>query len=131
MISKLENQEPVLKELLDVERQLIEVTDEDLVDVNPVQERTSCLVRQYFNLYSLLQERQSLLADVYEHTKAFSESSKELEDWVPKAIGDVDSVDITGAEPSVKKKLELLQVGLVRLCLFWWVYIFLFIVTNC
>ena len=111
MISELESQEPVLKELFNIERQLIEVTDEELVDVYPVQERTSRLVRQYFQLYSTLQERQSLLADVYEHTKAFVGSIGDLEEWISKTTREVESVDTMSAEPSVEKKLEIVQVG--------------------
>ena len=112
MISELEGHETVLRELFGIERQLIEIADEDLVDVQPLQERTSSLVRQYFRLCTALQDRQALLAEVYEHTKAFVDSSETIEGWVPLATAQVDSVVVASPEPSVEEKLTILQVGL-------------------
>ena len=113
MATGLENQEPALRELFNIERQLIEITDEELVDVQPLQERTSALVRQYFQLYSRLQDQQSLLAEVYDHTKDFVTSVQDLQEWLPVATAQLDDVDVASAEPSVETKLETVQVRLM------------------
>ena len=110
MATELENQEPALRELFNVERQLIEITDEELVDVRPLQERTSSLVRQYFQLYSRIQDQQSLFAEVYDHTKEFVMSVQDLQEWLPVATAQLDDVDVASAEPSVETKLETVQV---------------------
>lgn len=110
MASELEDQEPALRELFNIERQLIEITDEELVDVQPVQERTSSLVRHYFHLYSRLQDQHSLLAEVYEHTKEFVTSVQDLQEWLPVAMAKLADVDVASDEPSVESKLETVQV---------------------
>ena len=112
MATALEKQEPVLRELFNVERQVIEITDEELIDVQPLQQRTSSLVRQYFHLYSRLQDQQSLLAEVYDHTKEFVTSVQGIQEWLPVATAQLDSVDAASAEPSVETKLETVQVRL-------------------
>lgn len=108
--TELENLEPGLRELFNIERQLIEITDEELVDIQPVQERTSSLVRQYFHLYSRLQDHQTLLADVYDHTKKFVNSVQDLRKWLPVAMAKVDEVDVDNAEQSHETKLKTIQV---------------------
>lgn len=115
MATDLENQESALRELFNIERQLIEITDEELVDVQPVQERTSSLVRKYFQLYSRLQDQQALLADVYDHTKEFVSSVQELQEWLPVATARLDDVNVGSAEPSVESKLETVKVRLSQL----------------
>jgi hypothetical protein len=91
---------------------VIEITDEELVDVEPLQEKTSTLVRQYFQLYSRLQDQQSLLAEVYDHTKEFATSVQDLQEWLPVATAQLEGVDVASAEPSVEAKLETVQVRL-------------------
>ena len=118
MTTDLENQEPALRELFNIERQLIEITDEELVDVQPVQERTSTLVRKYFQLYSRLQDQQALLAEVYDHTKEFVTSVQELQDWLPVATAKLDDVNVASAEPSIENKLETVKVRLTQLNFF-------------
>ena len=120
MTTELENQELALRELFNIERQLIEITDEELVDVQPVQERTSSLVRKYFQLYSRLQDQQALLAEVYDHTKEFFTSVQELQEWLPMATARLDDVNVASAEPSVESKLETVKVRLIQLIFLCW-----------
>ena len=125
MAKELEQQEGTLRELFNIERQLIEITDEELVDVQPIQQRTSALVRQYFQLYSRLQDQQSLLAEVYDHTKEFVTSVQDLQEWLPVATAQLDEVDVASAEPSVENKLETVQVRdftIKYVCRYYYIY---------
>lgn len=107
---ELSKKESFLRDLFFIERQLIEINDDDLVNVQSIHERTSNLASQYFTLYTIIQDEQYLLSDFYDHTKVFVTSLQGISEWLSVATKTLDDIDVRSSESSVEKKLASIKV---------------------